>query len=111
MSNDRKESLASAPTLLRALALIPDEQEEFHSHPHHIMLPLDADAKNILGGCLPPFLVLLRVALLAVVLNEQLSFQMGSQSGLYGASILLYEVGPSRDLKDNILWRLSIIPL
>ncbi len=50
MSNDRKESLASAPTLLRALALIPNEQEEFHSHPHHIMLPLDADAKNILGA-------------------------------------------------------------
>ena len=54
MSNDRKESLASAPTLLRALALIPDEQEEFRSHPHHIMLPLDADAKNILGAPAAP---------------------------------------------------------
>lgn len=50
VSNDKKETLASAPTLQKALALMTDTaQQEHHVHPHHIMLPLDADAKSILG--------------------------------------------------------------
>ena len=49
MSNDKKETLASAPTLQKALALMTDQQREDHVHPNHIMLPLDADAKSILG--------------------------------------------------------------
>lgn len=52
MSNDKKETLASAPTLQKALALMTDQQREHHVHPNHIMLPLDADAKSILGGSL-----------------------------------------------------------
>jgi hypothetical protein len=51
VSNDKKETLASAPTLQKALALMTD-QREHNVHPHHIMLPLDAEAKSILGA--PP---------------------------------------------------------
>ncbi|KAK9919093.1 hypothetical protein WJX75_009336 [Coccomyxa subellipsoidea] len=48
VSNDKKETLASAPTLQKALALMTDARQEHHVHPHHIMLPLDAEAKSIL---------------------------------------------------------------
>ncbi len=58
VSNDKKETLASAPTLQKALALMTDAREEHHVHPHHIMLPLDADAKSILGA-LPSLPILL----------------------------------------------------
>ena len=48
-----QDSLSSAPTLLRALALdAATGGEERNCHPHHICLPLDADAKNILGAAL-----------------------------------------------------------
>lgn len=54
VSNDKKETLASAPTLQKALALMTDAQQQHHVHPHHIMLPLDAEAKSILGALHSP---------------------------------------------------------
>lgn len=61
VSNDKKETLASAPTLQKALALMTDAQQQHHVHPHHIMLPLDADAKSILGALRSPSPLLLQI--------------------------------------------------
>lgn len=49
VSNDKKETLASAPTLQKALTLMTDEEQAQHVHPNHIMIPLDSDTKNVLG--------------------------------------------------------------
>ena len=50
VSNDKKETVASAPTLQKALTLMTDVKESQHVHPNHIMIPLDSDTKNVLGG-------------------------------------------------------------
>ena len=49
LAGGEPKALASAPTLLKALALLPDGQER-GLHPHHFVLPLDAEAKNLLGA-------------------------------------------------------------
>ena len=50
VSNDKKETVASAPTLQKALTLMTDVKESQHVHPNHIMIPLDSDTKHVLGG-------------------------------------------------------------
>lgn len=49
LAGGEPKALASAPTLLKALALLPDGQER-GVHPHHFALPLDAEAKSLLGA-------------------------------------------------------------
>ena len=56
VSNDKKETVASAPTLQKALTLMTDVKEAQHVHPNHIMIPLDSDTKNVLGAQLPSLL-------------------------------------------------------
>lgn len=53
VSNDKKETLASAPTLQKALTLMTDQEKAAHVHPNHIMIPLDSDTKNVLGATQP----------------------------------------------------------
>lgn len=48
VSNDKKETVASAPTLQKALTLMTDPGEAQHVHPNHIMIPLDSETKNVL---------------------------------------------------------------
>jgi hypothetical protein len=57
VSNDKKETVASAPTLQKALTLMTDPGEAQHVHPNHIMIPLDSETKNVLGEppCVPAF--------------------------------------------------------
>ncbi len=55
VSNDKKETVASAPTLQKALTLMTDVKEAQHVHPNHIMIPLDSDTKNVLGAQPPSF--------------------------------------------------------
>ena len=50
VSNDKKETVASAPTLQKALTLMTDVKEAQHVHPNHIMIPLDSETKNVLGA-------------------------------------------------------------
>ncbi len=52
LAGGEPKALASAPTLLKALALLPDGQER-GAHPHHFALPLDAEAKSLLGAPRP----------------------------------------------------------
>ena len=47
LAGGEPKALASAPTLLKALAM---EGQERGVHPHHFALPLDAEAKNLLGA-------------------------------------------------------------
>ena len=49
VSNDRKETMASAPTLQKALTLMTDQEEAQHVHPNHIMIPLNSETKSVLG--------------------------------------------------------------
>ena len=60
VSNDKKETVASAPTLQKALTLMTDPGEAQHVHPNHIMIPLDSETKNVLGElpCVPAFPIL-----------------------------------------------------
>lgn len=53
LAGGEPKALATAPTLLKALALLPDGQER-GVHPHHLALPLDAEARNALGAPPPP---------------------------------------------------------
>ena len=54
LAGGEPKALASAPTLLKALALLPDGQER-GVHPHHFALPLDAEAKSLLGAPISSF--------------------------------------------------------
>ena len=49
VSNDRKETMASAPTLQKALTLMTDQEAAQHVHPNHIMIPLNSETKSVLG--------------------------------------------------------------
>ncbi len=57
VSNDKKETVASAPTLQKALTLMTDPGEAQSVHPNHIMIPLDSETKNVLGKlpCSPAY--------------------------------------------------------
>ena len=92
------KALASAPTLLKALALLPDGQER-GVHPHHFALPLDAEAKSLLGAPTGPMLarVCARVAcahfLLGTDVTQHLTIPISRPAPAGGENVTLLHSG------------------